>query len=193
MKKVSKALAMLALLFTSAVAATDIPSSVSGTYQGSGNLDGWNCEIRAFQIFDGLGGSSRVLSADCQTPEGSRAGSISTSDMCITEAWQPPIPRRGDECGPAPNYCVPVGTPKLSIESYSVSTQRCQLGEIQVEITNAVEAITRPGTPGPEGYMCRTQIVVPTNPYPGCGESPAVVGALAIRRIRGFICSITRC
>jgi hypothetical protein len=163
-----------AAAFSSTARAADIPSSVSGTYAGSGETAGWTCEIRAFQVFDGLGGSSRALSADCQTPSGRRAGAITTANACVTDQTQPPLVRYGDACGPAPLLCTPPGTPKLSIGSYSPATTQCALGEIRVRITSAVDPVTLPGiSPGPESVMCRTQIVVPTAPYPGCGERPA--------------------
>lgn len=164
--------AVIGFGFASAARAADIPASVSGTYAGSGATAGWSCEIRAFQVFDGLGGSARALSAQCQTPEGYRAGTISTSDPCPTEAWQPPLPivpvlpaTPGGTWGP--------GTPKLSILAYSPATPQCALGQIRVQITTATAHLTGPGLPGPESLMCRTQIVASSAPYPGCGEPPA--------------------
>lgn len=155
--------------FPAIARAADIPSSVSGTYAGSGVTAGWSCEIRAFQVFDGLGGSARALSAQCQTPEGHRSGAISTADPCPTEALQPPLPivpilpaTPGGTWGP--------GTPKLSILAYLPATPQCALGQIRVQITTATSHLTGPGLPGPESLMCRTQIVVPSAPYTGCGE-----------------------
>lgn len=120
-------------------------------------------------MFDGLGGSARALSAQCQTPEGHRSGAISTADPCPTEALQPPLPivpilpaTPGGTWGP--------GTPKLSILAYLPATPQCALGQIRVQITTATSHLTGPGLPGPESLMCRTQIVVPSAPYTGCGE-----------------------
>lgn len=178
MRKVSLGIAgawLLAIIFLAAVglsgiaSAADIPSSASGTYRGSGATAGWDCELRAFQITTGLGDTSRVLSADCATPGGQRAGAISTANACPTEQLQPPLVLFGEACGPAPFYCVPPGTPKFSVLSYSPATAQCALGEIRVQITSAGSISTLPGTPGPESVMCRTQIVLPATPYPGCG------------------------
>lgn len=173
MRKLATTVALIcAAAFPGVARAAEIPSSVSGTYAGSGVTAGWSCEIRAFQVFDGLGGSARALSAQCQTPEGVRSGTLSTSDPCPTEQLQPPLPiipilpaTPGGSWGP--------GTPKLSIRAYQSSTPQCALGQILVQITTATSHLTGPGLPGPESLMCRTQIVVPAAPYPGCGEQPA--------------------
>lgn len=179
-----------ALLFgcVQSASATDLPSSLSGTYAGSGATAGWQCEVRAYQISDGLGGTMRALSAECDTPAGHRGGAIATSDVCPSERTQPPLPRFGDPCGPAPFYCTPPGTPKLSVVSYSPSTAQCALGEIRVQITSAVAPSTLPGTPGPESVMCRTQIVVPVAPYPGCGTAPKPAPAPRACRRSGQFC-----
>lgn len=178
MRKVSIVLAAAWLLtiviiaaaaFSGVASAADIPSTASGTYRGSGATAGWDCEVRAFQASDGLGGTMRALSADCGTPAGHRGGAITTSKACPTEQEQPPLVALGEACGPAPWYCVPPGTPKFSVVSYSPATAQCALGEIRVQITSAVGLATLPGTPGPESVMCRTQIVLPATPYPGCG------------------------
>lgn len=172
-----------------AASAADLPSAASGTYAGSGATAGWQCELRAYQISDGLGGTMRALSADCDTPAGHRGGAIATSDVCPSERTQPPLPRFGDACGPAPFYCTPPGTPKLSVLSYAPSTAQCALGEIRVQITSAVAPSTLPGTPGPESVMCRTQIVVPVASYPGCGADvpkPAPVAPRSCRRFGQF-------
>lgn len=182
--------AVVLLLLSASAFAGNVPAEVSGTYQGSGTLQGWECEIRAFQTTQ-QGGTNRVLSADCQTPDGSRAGSVSTNEPCISDFFQPPLPRRGDACGPPPFYCVPPGTPKLAILAYTPSTQFCALGEITAEITSSTQYPAYPGTPGVSARMCRTQIVA-TNPYPGCA-SPTMVVMQALRRARGLFCSIKGC
>lgn len=167
------AIVCIAVIGLSGVAkAADIPSNASGTYAGSDHTAGWQCEIRAYQISDGLGLTNRVLAADCVTPEGRREGAISTANACPTELDQPALKVAFAPCGPGPYLCTPPGTPKLSVLSYSPATAQCALGEIRVQITRAVDPVTLPGTPGPESVMCRTQIVLPVTPYPGCGADP---------------------
>ena len=165
----------LFVFIVSFATAGPIPSTASGTYRGSGNTAGWDCEIRAFQLTGSLGETYRVLGSECQTPTGFKLGSLSTNAACPDENLQPPLPTYGVPCGPAPFFCLPPGTPKLSITAYSAATAQCPLGQIDVQITSSVDPATVPGTPGPASVMCRTQIVVPANAYPGCGAATAEV------------------
>lgn len=179
--------------------AADIPSSASGTYAGSGATAGWTCEVRAFQVGDGLGGSMRALSAGCDAPDGYRAGTITTADACVTEQLQPTVPRlwlpgqvqNAYLCADPVWGCTPPGTPKFSIRSYQPATSACALGEIRVQLTTLTAADPNgPGLPGPESVMCRTQITVPTTPYPGCGEPPRPADLVtSARRMRGWTCT----
>lgn len=144
----------VALAFVSTPApAVDLPPELSGTYRGTAALDGWTCELRAFEFYTPPGsqtpGSNRALSAECQTPQGFGWGSISTANACPSTAVTQ-VPLRFDN-GP-----ITPSTPRLAIQSYQPASKRCPLGEVVVKV----------GT-GPPSLMCRTQIVI-TAPYPGC-------------------------
>lgn len=142
-----------ALLIAGSALAADLPSDLTGTYVGSESLVGWQCEIRAFEIY-GVG-SSRYLSADCQTPSGRVSGGESTNATCpTTEGTRPPLVPWSCQSG----ICFTPSTPRMSVLSYSPATAQCALGQIVVTV----------GT-GPATVMCRTQIIVPTYPYQGCG------------------------
>ena len=156
------------MIMVSAARAADLPSDLTGTYAGSGSLAGWTCEIRAYAL-QPSGLTTRVLSADCAPPAAARiAGAVAIWDQCpTTDATQPPLvaacpigtPR--DQCP-----VLTPSTPRLSVVSYSPSTTQCTLGEITVSVGGS-----------PPATMCRTQIIVPTFPYPGCG-APAPVDLL---------------
>lgn len=169
------------LLVTLSAGAADIPASASGTYRAlpGGPLDGYECEIRAYQITDGTA-TNRVLSADCQAPTGRYGGAVSTADACpSTAVTQPPMVRFGDTCGPAPYYCVPPGLPRLSLLQYQPATAQCTLGQALVSIGN-----------GPPTVMCRTQIIVATQTYPGCGEPPPAPAPAPRRRYPAWLCGL---
>lgn len=150
-----KLFALLLMLFaTQAFAAlpvqpADLPSDLTGTYVGNGTLAGWQCEIRAYAL-QPSGLQNRVLSADCATPAGRVAGAVTTWDQCPNaEYMQPPLVPFG-AAGLTPT------TPRMAITSYAPGV--CTLGAVTVSIDG-----------GPLVTMCRTQIIVPTFPYPGCG------------------------
>lgn len=163
------------VLFAGAARAADLPSELSGTYAGSGSLAGWECEIRAYAL-QPSGLQTHVLAADCAPPDGPRAaGAVSTWDRCPDADLQPPLVPFGTVCGPGPNFCLPPGQRLLSITGYAQTSPACALGEITVQLTQV-----GPGGWGPPGVpvgaparMCRTQIIVPTFPYPGCGATAA--------------------
>lgn len=144
-----------ALLIAGSALAADLPSDLTGTYVGVGALSGWQCEIRAFALQPPTGLQSHVLSADCATPAGRASGAISTWDTCPS-AEATPVPLVPWSCQSA--ICLFPSTPRMAVLSYSPATAQCALGQIVVTV----------GT-GPATVMCRTQIIVPTYPYQGCG------------------------
>ena len=151
------------LLVTLTAGAADIPASASGTYRAlpGGPLDGYQCDISAYQIADGTI-TNRALRADCQAPTGRFEGSATTYDACpSTAVTQPPMRRVGEPCGPPPYYCVPPDLPRFSLLQYQPATAQCTLGQALVTIGNS-----------PPTVMCRTQIIVATQTYPGCNEPP---------------------
>lgn len=168
--------------------AADIPSSISGRYNGSGDTAGWQCRVWAAQIADADGGSNRVLYVDCETPGSQRrSGAMSTTLECVTEAVKPPLVPWGVACSypiPGSNVlsCVGPPTPRWSIISSSPSTAACPLGELRVSIVPFVSSASSLST------FCRDQVLAPTsmptstppsfqvNSYPGC-SSPTVTSA----------------
>lgn len=126
--------------------AADLPSDLTGTYAGSGSLAGWTCEIRAYAI-QPSGLQSHVLSVDCATPGGRSGGNVAIWDQCPTSETTVPL---AGAAGVTPS------TPRMAVLSYSPAG--CALGSVSVSIAGGAPAT-----------MCRTQIIVPTFPYPGCG------------------------
>lgn len=150
-------LALPIALCTSVASAADIPSSASGTYAGAGATAGWACELRFDQVTNGAY-TNRRIDASCTVPGGARQGARTTNLACITEATAAPL--ADVNCTVAP--CVTAQTPTLSVTSYAPSTAQCALGQVTVSIA------------GQASTMCRTQIVLPSSPYPGCGDATAI-------------------
>lgn len=163
--------------------AAPIPADVSGTYVGAGSyvspsvggvVDGWTCDLRAYQTTAPNGDTGRSLSAVCWTPAGTLSGAATAADACPTENTQPPLVGSAANCGPSGYACAPPGTTKLSITGYSAATAQCSLGEVSVQLTVVgPNGYAAPGIPyGIVSRMCRTQIVASPAPYSGCASPP---------------------
>lgn len=176
-KKLGKLGVFLAfLLLPMSALAAPIPSSASGHYIGGGALFGKLCTVYFRQIGSITEGTNRVLDVHCFFfPEVTRhSGAISATYECVDERMSAPLPEWGGPCAEGPGgvqICVFPWTPTFTALSFSTTTtHNCALGELQAEIGEDV------------GYMCRTEILVPPQSYPGCGSPTALSNTSAPRK-----------